>query len=100
MVSCAIQLNFIWTFIRKGYLSGSVIFHDAFPLAYLLKPDLFTFTRGHARIGTGELDRGQTAIAPVGSTMSPLWLEAPTVNVATRVDHAQLTQLFIDTYAL
>ncbi|MBU2979377.1 nucleoside hydrolase [Alteromonas sp. C1M14] len=74
-------------------------FHDAFPLAHLLHPELFIIKRGHARVGTSELDRGQTVIAPEGSTASPLWTEAHKVDVAVDVDHEKLEQLFIDTYA-
>ena len=75
-------------------------FHDAYPLAWLVNPELFTITRGHARVGTGELDRGQTVVAPAGSTPSPLWTEAQMIDVATDVNHEKLEQLFIDTYAL
>ena len=64
----------------------------------MIQPDLFEFVTGHARVGTGELDLGQTVIALPGSTMSPLWTQAQQVHVATKVDHARLTQLFIDTY--
>lgn len=75
-------------------------FHDAFPLAHLIHPELFTVTEGQVRVGTDELDRGQTVVAPAGTTASPLWTEAQTINVATKVEHDKLEQLFIDTYAL
>lgn len=75
-------------------------FHDAFPLAHLIHPELFTVAEGQVRVGTGELDRGQTVVAPAGTTASPLWTEAQTINVATKVEHDKLEQLFIDTYAL
>ncbi len=74
-------------------------FHDAFPLAYIVNPDLFTLITGNIRIGTDPLHRGQTSFAPLGSTTSELWTETPPVKVATGVNHAALTQLFIDTYA-
>ena len=75
-------------------------FHDAFPLAHLIQPELFTLKTGNARVGTGELDRGQTAVAPAGTTASPLWTEAQEIHVAVDVDHNKLEQLFIDTYSL
>lgn len=75
-------------------------FHDAFPLAHLIHPELFELTEGYARVSTDALNRGQTIIAPEGTTESPLWLEAQKVKVATKVDHKKLEQLFIDTYAL
>lgn len=75
-------------------------FHDAMPLAHLTHPELFTLTRGHARVSTDPLNKGQTSVAPIGSTMSPLWLEATEINVATDVDHDKLRQLYVDTYAL
>lgn len=74
-------------------------FHDAMPLAHLVKPALFEMTRGHARVSTDPLNRGQTSVAPIGSTMSPLWLEASQIDVATKVDHAALSKLYLDTYA-
>jgi inosine-uridine nucleoside N-ribohydrolase len=74
-------------------------FHDAFPLAYLIDESLFELTEGHIRVATDPLNRGQTAVAPIGSTASPLWLEAKKIKVATKVDHGRLTELFIDTYA-
>lgn len=75
-------------------------FHDAMPLAYLIKPELFEMTRGHVRVSTDPLNRGQTSVAPIGSTMSPLWLEHSQIDVATKVDHAKLKQLYLDVYAL
>ena len=92
--------QFYIDFYSQGKDQKQCFFHDAFPLAYLLQPQLFEMTKGNIRIGTGELDRGQTMFAPTGTTMSPLWLNANTINVATKVDHPALTQLFIDTYAL
>lgn len=75
-------------------------FHDAFPLAYMIDPTLFELTEGHIRVATDPLNRGQTAVAPVGSTASPLWLEAKKIKVATKVDNARLEQLYIDVYAM
>ncbi|NMH59171.1 nucleoside hydrolase [Alteromonas ponticola] len=74
-------------------------FHDAFPLAHLIQPDLFELTEGNVRVSTDALNRGQTIVAPEGTTASPLWTEAKKIKVATGVDHAKLEQLFIDTYA-
>jgi len=90
--------QFYMDFYSQDHPERVCYFHDVFPLAYLIQPDLFEFVTGHARVGTGELDRGQTVIALPGSTMSPLWTEAQQVHVATKVDHARLTQLFVDTY--
>ncbi|MCC2616493.1 nucleoside hydrolase [Aestuariibacter halophilus] len=75
-------------------------FHDAMPLAWLIKPELFRLTRGHARVATDPLNRGQTMVAPEGTTASPLWLEAQQINVATDVDHDALRELYISTYGL
>lgn len=75
-------------------------FHDAMPLAYLVNPELFELQRGNVRVSTDPLNRGQTTVAPMGTTASPLWLEASTIDVAVKVDHAKLSQLYIDTYAL
>lgn len=74
-------------------------FHDAMPLAYLVDPNLFELTEGNARVATDPLNRGATIIAPKGSTTSPLWTEAQTIKVATKVNAQALTQLYVDTYA-
>lgn len=92
--------QFYMDFYSQNTPERVCFFHDAFPLAYMLQPDLFEMTRGNMRIGTSELDKGQTAFAPIGSTQSPLWLESKQVNVATKVDHSKLTALFTSTYAL
>ncbi len=73
-------------------------FHDAFPLAYMLQPELFEMTEGHMRIGTDALHQGQTSFAPCNSTTNEEWLKMPLCHVATKVDHPALTQLFLDTY--
>ena len=92
--------QFYMDFYSQGKDQRVCYFHDVFPLAYLVKPSLFTFTQGHAKVGFGELDRGQTSLALRGSTPSPIWLEAPLINVATGFDHTSLVELLIDTYAL
>ena len=92
--------QFYMDFYSQGKDQRVCYFHDVFPLAYLVKPSLFTFTQGHAKVGCGELDRGQTSLALRGSTPSPIWLEAPLINVATGFDHTSLVELLIDTYAL
>lgn len=74
-------------------------FHDAMPIAHLIQPELFTLQRGNARVSTDPLNRGQTTVAPAGTTASPLWLEAQEINVAVDVDHDALRQLYLDTYA-
>lgn len=74
-------------------------FHDAFPLAHLIAPDLFELTEGHVRVSTDALNCGQTIVAPPGTTASPLWTEAQTIKVATKVDKERLEALFIETYA-
>lgn len=91
--------KFYTQFYSQGKDSEECFFHDAFPIAYIMQAQLFEMTTGNMRIGTDELDRGQTGFAPIGSTQSPLWLNSHKVNVATAVDHDKLTQLFIDTYA-
>ena len=75
-------------------------FHDAMPLAYLIDPSLFELKRGHVRVSTDPLNRGQTSVAPEGTTASPLWLEASQIDVAVEVDHARLKDLYVKTYAL
>lgn len=75
-------------------------FHDAMPLAHLIEPSLFELKTGHARVSTDPLNQGQTSIALPNTTASPDWLEAQTIKVATKVNNQQLTQLYIDTYAL
>ncbi|MEW9797258.1 nucleoside hydrolase [Alteromonas sp. CYL-A6] len=92
--------QFYMDFYSQNREDRVCFFHDAFPIAHLRHPELFALTEGHVRVGTGPLDRGQTAVAPKGTTPSPLWTEANTIKVATKVDHARLEQLFIDTYAL
>lgn len=92
--------QFYMAFYSHGKDEQVCFFHDAYPLAYMMHPELFEMTSGHMRIGTSELDQGQTGFAPRNTTKSPLWLNAQTVNVATKVDHAKLTDLFISTYAL
>lgn len=92
--------QFYMDFYSKDRPERVCFFHDAFPLAYITHPELFEMTSGNMRIGTGEIDKGQTAFAPHNSTMSPLWLNAKECKVATDVDHANLTHLFVDTYAI
>lgn len=91
--------QFYTDFYSQGREDRICYFHDAMPLAYLVDPSLFEITYGHARVSTDPLNKGQTTIAPEGTTMSPLWLDAKTIGVATKVDHARLTQLYLDTYA-
>lgn len=91
--------QFYMDFYSQNREDRVCFFHDAFPLAHLIKPELFEFTEGHVRVGTGELDRGNTIVAPIGSTPSPLWTQAKVISVATGVDHDSLRNLFIETYA-
>lgn len=92
--------EFYADFYSQGREDRVCYFHDAFPLAHLLQPELFELTEGHIRVATDPLNKGQTTVAPLGSTASPLWLDAKVIKVATKVDHPKLEQLFIDTYAL
>jgi len=92
--------QFYMDFYSQNREDRVCFFHDAFPIAHLRHPELFELTEGHVRVGTGTLDRGQTVVAPMGTTPSPLWNEANTIKVATKVDHKKLEQLFVDTYAL
>jgi inosine-uridine nucleoside N-ribohydrolase len=92
--------QFYTDFYSQGRDDRVCFFHDAFPLAYMIDESLFELTEGNIRIATDELNRGQTAVAPLGTTASPLWLEAKKIKVATKVNHARLTDLFINTYAL
>ncbi len=89
---------FYTDFYSQGKSEPECYFHDAFPIAYIMNPDLFTMTQGHIRVGTDELHRGQTSFAPLNSTKSDHWLNAPVSKVATAVKHDELTKLFIDTY--
>lgn len=92
--------KFYSDFYSQGKEERVCFFHDAFPLAYIMKPELFEMTEGHMRIGTDNLHKGQTSFAPKNTTMSPFWLETNMVNVATGVDHDALSTLFVNTYAL
>lgn len=92
--------QFYVDFYSQGREDRVCFFHDAMPLAYLVDPSLFELTTGHVKVATDPLNRGQTSVAPIGSTMSPIWLEASKINVATKVDHAKLSKLYLDTYAL
>lgn len=92
--------EFYADFYSQGREDRVCYFHDAFPLAHLLQPELFELTEGHIRVATDPLNKGQTTVAPLGSTASPLWLDAKVIKVATKVDHPKLEQLFIYTYAL
>lgn len=91
---------FYTDFYSQGLEERVCFFHDAFPLAHMLQPELFEITEGYCRVSTDPLNKGQTSVAPEGSTASPLWLNAKKIKVATKVDHPKLEQLFIDTYAL
>lgn len=92
--------QFYIDFYSQGREERVCYFHDAFPLAYMIDPSLFELTEGHIRIATDPLNRGQTSVAPIGSTFNPLWLEAKKIKVATKVDQHRLQKLYIDTYAL
>ena len=92
--------EFYTEFYSQGKETKQCFFHDAFPIAYLVDPSLFELTEGNVRVSTDSLNKGQTIFAPYGSTASPDWTNAASINVATKVDHPRLTQMFIDTYAL
>lgn len=92
--------QFYSDFYSQGREDRVCFFHDVFPLAYIIKPELFELTHGHARVSTDPLNKGQTTVAPEGTTASPLWLEAQTIAVATDVNHGQLEEFLVDTYAL
>lgn len=92
--------QFYTDFYSQGRDDRVCFFHDAMPLAFLVDPSLFEFTRGHAKVSTDPINKGQTSIAPPGTTMSPIWLEATQIDVATKVDHDKLRKLYLDTYAL
>jgi inosine-uridine nucleoside N-ribohydrolase len=92
--------EFYSDFYSQGKEERVCFFHDAFPLAYIMHPELFELTAGHMRIGTDSLHQGQTSFAPQNTTMSPFWLDTHMVNVATKVDHSALSTLFVNTYAL
>ena len=92
--------KFYSDFYSQGKEERVCFFHDAFPIAYLLQADLFEMTPGHMRIGTDNLHKGQTSFAPKNTTMSSFWLDTNMLNVATKVNHAALSQLFVNTYAL
>ena len=87
-------------FYSQGKEERVCFYHDAFPIAYMMQPELFEMTSGHMRIGTDHLHKGQTSFAPENTTMSPDWLDTHMVNVATKVDHEALSELFVGTYAL
>ncbi len=91
--------QFYMDFYSQNREDRVCFFHDAFPIAHLRHPELFELTEGHVRVATDHLNRGQTIVAPAGTTASPLWTEANTIKVATKVDHSALEQLFVDTYA-
>lgn len=92
--------EFYTEFYSKGKETEQCYFHDAFPLAYMIDPSLFEMTAGNVRVSTDKLNQGQTSFAPYGTTASPDWLEASSINFATKVDHPRLTELFINRYAL
>lgn len=92
--------EFYTDFYSEGKETRQCFFHDAFPIAYIVDPSLFELTEGNVRVSTDSLNKGQTIFAPYGSTASPDWTNAASINVATKVDHPRLTQMFIDTYAL
>ncbi len=74
-------------------------FHDTMPLAYLVQPELFKIVSGNARVSTDPLNIGQTTVAPPGTTASPEWLNAKSIEVAVGVDEAKLKALYCETYA-
>lgn len=92
--------QFYVDFYSQGREDRICYFHDAMPLAYLVNPELFEITSGHVRVSTDPLNKGQTTVAPEGTTASPLWLEASQINVAVKVDHPKLKDLYTSTYAL
>jgi inosine-uridine nucleoside N-ribohydrolase len=92
--------KFYMDFYSQGKETRQCYFHDAFPIAYIVDPTLFEMTPGNVRVSTDSLNRGQTSFAPYGTTMSPDWLEASSINVATAVDHPRLTDLLVNRYAL
>ncbi len=92
--------EFYSDFYSQGKDERVCFYHDAFPIAFMMQPELFEMTEGHIRIGTDELHKGQTSFAPINTTLSPYWVNSKTVKVATKVNHAALTELFVNTYAL
>lgn len=92
--------QFYTDFYSQGRDDRVCFFHDAMPLAFLVDPSLFELTRGHVKVSTDPINSGQTSVAPIGTTMSPIWLDATQIDVATKVDHDKLRKLYLDTYAL
>lgn len=92
--------QFYVDFYSQGREDRICYFHDAMPLAFLVNPELFEITSGHVRVSTDPLNKGQTTVAPEGTTASPLWLEASQIKVAVKVDHPKLKDLYTSTYAL
>jgi inosine-uridine nucleoside N-ribohydrolase len=92
--------QFYSDFYSQGKNERVCFYHDAFPIAYILQPEIFQMTPGHMRISTDNLNKGQTTFTPEKSTMSHLSQGTPVINVATKVDHAEISKLFVSTYAL
>ena len=62
--------QFYIEFYSQGRDEKVCYFHDAFPLAHLVQPDLFEFTQGNIRVSTDDLNRGQTIVS-IGDRHTP-----------------------------
>ncbi|MEQ6888075.1 nucleoside hydrolase [Halomonas sp. CS7] len=74
--------------------------HDSCALAWLLRPELFTTSRGHLTVATFGDAEGQTIFAPEGrGFIEARWSRTPLVEVCLGVDGAAVSDWIADTLA-
>ncbi|WP_043525939.1 nucleoside hydrolase [Litchfieldella xinjiangensis] len=72
--------------------------HDSCALAWLIKPELFTTTKGHLTVVTDGDAEGQTVFAPAGRPfIDSRWNRTPTVEVCTGADGGAIVEWIVDT---
>lgn len=74
--------------------------HDSCALAWLLRPELFTTSRGHLTVATSGDAEGQTIFAPEGrGFIEKRWSRTPLVEVCLGVDGEAVSDWIADTLA-
>ncbi len=90
--------QFYMDFYSQDTEDRACCFHDATPLAYLVRPDLFDIKLGKMVVSTDELTRGQTVFCHQGKGVRPPWDSGPYSKVALGVDKPGLTEFYIQTF--
>ena len=71
--------------------------HDSCALAWLMRPDLFTTSRGHLTVATDGFAEGQTVFAPEGRPfLDERWSSTPAVEVCLDAQGKQVVEWIVE----